>query len=131
MLEYTGTSPAPGWSNNVQYYVYAVNPTSLSPKSAPIWYRSASGSFTVSINGPSVVGPFNFQCSVWNAQVSGAATITSSEWSGLFAGSGSSVQGTVPQNGGQLHLIVQDSQGRQGAYNMQITYDPNNTDYCI
>jgi hypothetical protein len=131
MLEFTGTSPAPGWPNNVQYYVYAVNPTSLSPKSTPIWYRSASGTFTVNINGPSVVGPFSFQCSVWNAQVGGAATITSYEWSGLFAGSESSVQGTVPQTGGELHLVVQDSQGRQGGYIMQIAYDPNNTDYCI
>ena len=130
VLEYTGSSPASGWNNNIQYYVYAVSGTEVSAKSNVVWYRRASGTFSVDISGPSVVGPNNYNCSVWVAQVTGASTITSYEWSGLFTSQDYYVEGTVPQTGGSLQLLVQDSQGRQGGYIKQITYDPNNQNEC-
>jgi hypothetical protein len=131
VLEYSGATPASGWGNNIQYHVYAVNGTEISAKSNVIWYKGASGTFSVSINGPAVVGPNNYSCSTWTAQVSGASTIVSYDWSGLFTSSDGSVQGTVPQTGGSLQLMVVDSQGRQGGYILQITYDANNQDFCV
>jgi hypothetical protein len=131
VLEYTGSSPAGGWPHNVQYFVYAVNGTDLSPMSNGVWYRGASGTFSVSINGPSVVGPSNYDCAFWVAQVSGAASIVSYAWTGLFTSDEVSVQGIVPQSGGELQLVVVDSQGRTGGYILQISYDPGNQDLCV
>ncbi len=131
VLAYTGASPTPGWNNNIQYFIYAVSGTEISTQSNVIWYKGASGTFSVSIGGPTVVGPNNYQCSVWVAQVSGASAITSYSWSGLFTSGESYVQGTVPTSGGSLQLIVVDDQGRQGGYVAQIIYDPANQDYCV
>lgn len=130
VLEYTGLSPDPNYYNNIQYYVHAVSNTDVSPKSYSVWYKAANGSFSVSIAGPTVVGPNNYACSVWVAQVSGAATIVSYQWSGLFSATESFVTGTVPQTGGQLQVVVVDSQGRNGGYGFNIVYDPNNQDWC-
>jgi len=125
ILEYTGAVPG-----NTQYYIYAVSGTEVSPVSNTIWFRAASGTFSVTIAGPTVVGPNSYDCSSWFAQVSGASNIISHEWSGLFASSAQSVQGTVLPPGGELRLLVVDDQGRQGAHIISITYDPNNQAYC-
>lgn len=63
--------------------------------------------------------------------MSGADVVVSHEWSGLFTSSDAGVQGTVGPAGGDLQLLVVDSQNRQGGYVKQITYDPSNQDSCI
>jgi len=128
VLEYTGGFP-PSY-NGVPYVVYAVGVTDYSPKSNTIWFRAANGAFSVTITGPSVVGPNNFSCSTWAANVVGASEIISYTWSGHFSSSDGFVQGTIPQSGADFQVIVQDSQGRVGGNIKHVDYDPNNTDYC-
>lgn len=131
VLDYTGTSQPNGSGTKIKYFVYAVNGTNISAMSTPVWYQGASGTFSVSVNGPSEVGPNNYTCGQWVAQVTGAATITSYEWTGLFTGTDYYVSGTVPQNGGQFQVMVQDSQGRQGGVVFTVNYNPHNTDACV
>jgi hypothetical protein len=128
-LEYTGETPPSGFGA-VEYTVYAVNASEISVKSNSVWYRAAAGTFTVSITGPSVVGPNNFACSTWVAYVTGAAPIVSYAWSGFFVSNDPVVQGAIPQSGASFQVVVVDSQNRQGGALKQVTYDPNNQDYC-
>lgn len=116
VLEYTGSSEPVGPGVKIEYYVYAVSNSETSVRSASIWYRGASGSFSVYIDGPSVVGPSNAHCSTWTAQVTGADVVVSYDWSGLFTSNDTGVQGTVGPAGGDLQLLVVDSQNRQGGY---------------
>ena len=102
----------------------------ISLESNTIWFRAASGVFTVSIDGPTVVGPNNFSCSVWTAVVTGAADITSYSWSGFFSSQEAFVQGTIPPQGASFQVVVIDSQNRQGGALKQVSYDPSNQDYC-
>lgn len=129
VLEYLGASPVAPYYGNIQYYIYAVNNTDVSSKSNAVWFR-VTVPFSVNIDGPSIIGPNNYTCSVWGAQVWGAADPISYQWSGLFSGTGIGIQGTVPETGGQLQVQVVDSQGRSGGYILNISYDPNNHDYC-
>jgi len=129
VLEYSGATPPSGYGG-VEYAIYAANASEASLKSNSVWYRAASGTFSVSITGPSVVGPNNFACSTWVAYVTGAATIVSYAWSGFFTSSEAVVQGTIPQTGAEFQLVVIDSQNRQGGAMKQVTYDANNQDYC-
>lgn len=129
VLEYTGSTPPPS-GQKIQYYIYASTASQISPKSNVIWYRGANGTFSVSINGPSVVGPYNRDCSVWIANVTGAAAPITYQWSGLFSGTDYFVQGTVPTSGGQLQVVVRDVQDRIGGYILNVAYDANNQDLC-
>ncbi len=128
VLEYVGGTE-PGGSQ-VGYYVVAVSATGISARSNTVWYRAATGSFSVSISGPSVVGPNNYDCSQWVAYVTGASSPLTYAWSGHFTGSGSYVQGTIPQTGASFQLIVVDSQDRQGGAVKQVSYNANHLDYC-
>lgn len=129
VLEYLGASPVAPYNNLIQYYVYAVSNTDVSSKSNAVWFRFTVP-FSVTISGPSVVGPNTNNCSSWVAQVAGAAHPISHQWSGLFSGTEAGVQGTVPETGGYLEVQVVDAQGRSGGYGLNITYDPNNNDSC-
>ena len=127
-LEYTGSTQP---SNGAFYTVHAVSATELSAKSTGIWFRAAaSGQLTVTITGPSVVGPNNYTCSTWAASVSGGSTIVSYAWSGFFTSSEGYVQGTIPQTGAQFQVVVVDDQDRHGGALKSVTYDPNNQDSC-
>lgn len=130
VLEYFGASEPPS-GIKIQYFVRALNGTDVSPPSNTIWYKGAAGLFSVGIVGPTVVGPNNYHCSFWLANVTGAATIVSYEWSGYFTSSDAQVQGTIPFSGAEFQVVVVDSQDRQGAAAIQVTYDPNNQDQCV
>ncbi|NOT06570.1 MAG: hypothetical protein HOP28_00015 [Gemmatimonadales bacterium] len=129
VLQYTGGTE-PTTSSKIKYYIYAVNGSQKSARSNVLWYVGASGSFNLTINGPSVVGPNTAGCGYWSAEVSGSGPIVSYTWSGLFSGTDSYITGTVPTSGGQLWVVVVDNNGKQTAYLKTITYDPNNTDNC-
>jgi hypothetical protein len=130
VLEYTGSTEPTSWATRIQYHVYAVSSKDKSVKSNVIWYRAAVGTFSVNINGPAEVGPNTYQCSQWLAQVTGASTIVSYNWTGQFTSSDYYVTGTIPQTGATLNLVVVDDQSRQGYYSKQVTYNANNTDVC-
>jgi len=85
---------------------------------------------SVTIDGPTVVGPNNYDCGVWTASVSGGVTPYQYSWTGLFTSSESWVSGTVPSQGGTLEVLVFDAFGWPGIGVLTVTYDPQNNDYC-
>lgn len=92
---------------------------------------AASSPLSVTVNGPSVVGPNNHTCSQWLASVQNGASPLQYEWTGLFTGTDYYVTGTIPTQGGELHVHVTDGNGWQGIGVITVTYDSGNTDYCI
>jgi len=103
------------------------NPSSApDPPDEPPAYQP----LVVTIGGPATVGPNNYTCSVWAAVVEGGVSSFQYSWSGLFTGTEGFVSGTVPPQGGMLEVYVEDANGRVGIAQLQITYDPNNTDWC-
>lgn len=87
-------------------------------------------SFQVTINGPTTVGPNNNSCSQWLASVQGGQSPYQYQWYGLSASTDYYAEGTVPQNGAYLEVVVTDSQGNVRNASIGITYDPDNEDYC-
>ena len=128
VLEYTGaTQPT---FQGIPFHVYAVSETEVSPMSIVVWFRAALGTFTVTISGPSVVGPNSFACSTWTAVVTGAAPSVSYTWSGFFTSQEPVVQGIIPASGAEFQVVVVDSQNRHGGAIKNVAYDPNNQDSC-
>ncbi len=95
-----------------------------------IRYDSPPPSLSVSILGPIVVGPNNYDCSQWTASMGSGATPFQYSWAGLFSGTESYVSGTVPQTGGVLEVSVTDANLAEGIASITIGYDPAHLDYC-
>jgi hypothetical protein len=127
---YYGTTQPTGPNASFQYFVYAINQSSVSAKSSVIWYVAPSPSFQVTITGPAAVGPNNHNCSSWTTSIQGGQAPFQYTWSGLFSSSEPTVSGTVPTNGGDLSVDVIDSNGLEASSTFHITYDSNNQDYC-
>lgn len=77
-------------------------------------------SYQVSITGPTTVGPNNYTCTQWVAAVTAGQSPFVYSWYGLFTSSDSYVSGTVPQNGGDLFLVVTDNQGSTSGLSLKL-----------
>lgn len=105
--------------------------TTLTGRAMLVRYGSPPAPLSVSITGPSVVGPNNYSCGQWLAYVPGGASPFQYSWTGLFTSSAHYVEGVIPQTGGTIYLFVEDDEGAIGSSSIVVTYDSNNTDWCI
>ncbi len=64
----------------------------------------------------------------WDAIVSGGTLPYTYEWSGLFTGTGESVGGVVPEEGGTLYLTVTDADDDESSDQIFIEVDPEPLD---
>lgn len=76
---------------------------------------------SVSIIGPSVVRP-NVYCS-WNGIVTNGVPPFSYQWSGMFSGTGATIQGNVGSYGGGIIVNVTDGFGRTTANAIQVVVE--------
>lgn len=104
--------------------------TTLLPSKSWLARTTPETLLQVTVSGPTVVGPNNYDCGQWVAAVQGGQTPYTYEWSGLFTSSDYYVTGVVPQTGGELFLTVTDNIGWQTEGHVVIAYDPNHGDYC-
>lgn len=88
-----------------------------------------SGPPTFEIGGPTVVRPG--QLCTWSARGIGIPVIINYQWSGLLAGDGYSITGSV-DSPGYLCVTATDGWGRQGWGSIYVTVDPQlETKACV
>jgi hypothetical protein len=110
-------------------FVYPGNSEGL-PANSWLAKTNPPNPLSVSISGPTSVGPYTASCSQWTASVSGGSSPFTYDWDGMFTGTGSSVTGTVPGTGGYLYLTVFESSGMYTSTSLFVTYNSQDQSQC-
>jgi hypothetical protein len=85
--------------------------------------------FSVSISGPTSVGPNSYTCGQWIASIQGGESPFQYSWSGVLSSTDYYASGSV-LSGGYLYLTVTDAAQVQRNASLYISYDSNNQGSC-